>query len=100
MCHKKLYVKIANNDLEILLSIFSEEMSSLSKIENLNFYSVLVVGVGARKLKSGLRYLTLILEMYVEECFSSFSPELWRHWMIFHSFTACLVMKNHLKIGQ
>ena len=100
MCHKKLYVKIANNDLEILLSIFSEEMSSLSKIENLNFYSVLVVGVGARKLKSGLRYLTLILEMYVEECFSLFSPELWRHWMIFHSFTAFLVMKNHLKIGQ
>ena len=46
MCHKKLYVKIANNDLEILLSIFSEEMSSLSKIENLNFYSVFSDGVG------------------------------------------------------
>ena len=59
MCHKKLYVKIENNDLEILLSIFSEEMSSLSKIENLNFYSVLVVEVGARKLKSvvlGIRH--------------------------------------------
>ena len=59
MCHKKLYVKIANNDSEILLSIFSEEMLSLSKIENLNFYSVLVVEVGARKLKSvvlGIRH--------------------------------------------
>ena len=72
----------------------------LKFIEFLNFYSILVVGVGARKLKSGLRYLTLILEMYVEECFSLFSPELWRHLMIFHSFTARLVLKNHLKIGQ
>ena len=59
MCHKKLYVKIANNDSEILLSIFSEEMLSLSKIENLNFYSIFVVVVGARKLKSvvlGIRH--------------------------------------------
>ena len=55
MCHKKLYIK----NIETLLSIFSEEMLSLSKIENLNFYSVLVVEVGARKLKSvvlGIRH--------------------------------------------
>ena len=59
-----------------------------------------MVGVGARKLKSGLRYLTLILEMYVEECFSLFSPELWRTLMIFLTFAAYLVLKNHLNIGQ